>query len=123
MGALAVIALLLTTSGIYGVISYSVTQRTHEIGIRLALGAQNGHVLRLVMRETMWLVALGLGIGALTSLAATRWLVSLLYGLKENDPATMAAAAFLLMCVALWAGWFPARRATRVDPMIALRHE
>ena len=104
MGALAVIGLLLTTSGIFGVISYSVTQRTHEIGIQLALGAQNGQVLRLVMRETLWLVALGLGLGALASLAATRWLVSLLYGLKTNDPSTMAAAAFLLMCVALCAG-------------------
>jgi ABC-type antimicrobial peptide transport system permease subunit len=123
MGALAVIALLLTTSGIYGVISYSVTQRTHEIGIRLALGAQNGHVLRLVMRETLWLVALGMSIGAVTSLAASRWLASLLYGLKENDPGTMAAAAFLLMCVALLAGWLPAGRATKVDPMIALRNE
>jgi predicted permease len=123
MGTLAVIALLLTTSGIYGVISYSVTQRTREIGIRLALGAPGSHVLRLVMRETLWLVALGLGIGVLTSLAATRWLVSLLYGLKENDPITMAAAALLLMSVALWAGWFPARRATKVHPMVALRCE
>jgi ABC-type antimicrobial peptide transport system permease subunit len=117
------LALLLASIGLYGVMSYDVTRRTHEIGIRMALGAQRLHVLRMVLRETLWLVSIGLAIGLGVSLATTRFIASLLFGLTEKDPFTLATAAMLLLAVAVFAGCLPARRATRVDPMIALRHE
>lgn len=123
MGALAVLGLLLTTAGIYGVISYTVTQRTHEIGIRMALGAQTRTVAGLILRETLALMVTGLVVGLLAAWWAARWLASLLYDLREHDPLTLAGSAGLLLVVALLASWLPARRATQVDPLVALRYE
>jgi predicted permease len=119
----ALLALLLAGVGLYGVLSYDVARRTHEIGIRMALGAQRRDVIGLVMRETMLLVVIGVIIGLGASLGATRLIASLLYGLKPNDPLTIALAGLLLLTVAALAGYLPARRAARVDPMVALRHE
>ncbi|HYK21802.1 MAG TPA: ABC transporter permease, partial [Pyrinomonadaceae bacterium] len=117
------LALLLACIGLYGVLSYGVARRTNEIGIRMALGAQTRGVLWLVLREALTLVAIGLVVGVLASLALTRTAESLLYQLKPNDPLTITLAALLLASVAALAGYLPARRAARVDPMIALREE
>ena len=117
------LALLLACVGLYGVMSYGVARRTNEIGIRMALGAQGRSVLWLVLREALVLVVIGLVVGVLASLALTKTAESLLYELKPNDPLTIALATMLLMGVALVAGYLPARRAARVDPMIALRDE
>ncbi|MEK6410734.1 MAG: ABC transporter permease [Acidobacteriota bacterium] len=116
-------ALLLACVGLYGIMSYTVTRRTNEIGIRIALGARSADVVRLVMKETMLLVAAGVAIGLGAALAATRLIASLLYGLTPNDPVTMAVAALLMIAVAALAGYLPARRASRVDPMTALRYD
>jgi putative ABC transport system permease protein len=105
------------------VMSYDVARRTHEIGIRMALGAQRRDVVSLVMRETMLLVIIGVIIGLSASLGATRFIASRLYGLTPNDPLTIALASLLLLTVAALAGYLPARRAARVDPMVALRHD
>jgi predicted permease len=117
------LALVLSCIGLYGVMSYAVAQRTNEIGIRMALGAKRKGVLWLVMREVIKLVALGLVIGFLASLAGTRTAATLLFGLKPNDPLTIAAASVLLLAVSMLAGYLPARRAALVDPMVALRDE
>jgi predicted permease len=117
------LALLLACIGLYGVMSYGVARRTNEIGIRMALGARNRGVLWLVLREALLLVAIGLVIGVFASLALTKTAASLLYELKPNDPLTIAAATLLLATVAAVAGYLPARRAARVDPMTALREE
>jgi predicted permease len=117
------LALLLTAIGLYGVMSYVVTQRTHEIGIRMALGAHPRSILRLVMRDVALLLAVGAGAGALASLWVTRVLQQLLYGLKSNDGVTIVLAIVALVAVALVTSYIPARRAMRVDPMVALRHE
>jgi ABC-type antimicrobial peptide transport system permease subunit len=117
------LALLLACVGLYGVMSYGVARRTNEIGIRMALGARGQSVLWLVLREALVLVVIGLVVGVLASLAATRAAETLLYELKSNDPLTIAGATLLLAAVALLAGYLPARRASRVDPMIALREE
>jgi putative ABC transport system permease protein len=117
------LALLLTAIGLYGVMSYVVTQRMHEIGIRMALGAQPRSILRLVMRDVALLLAAGAGAGVLGSLWATRVLQQFLYGLKSNDAATILLAVAALVAVALCTSYIPARRAMRVDPMAALRHE
>ncbi|HJP93199.1 MAG TPA: FtsX-like permease family protein [Pyrinomonadaceae bacterium] len=117
------LALLLACIGLYGVMSYGVARRTNEIGIRMALGAQRRRVLWLVLREALTLVVIGLVVGVLASLAVTRTAATLLYELKPNDPLTITFAALLLVIVATMAGYLPARRAARVDPMVALRDE
>jgi putative ABC transport system permease protein len=123
LGALAAIALLLAAVGIYGTVSYWVRQRTPEIGIRVALGADQKNIFRLVLGRGMQFVFAGLALGIAGALAATRLLASLLFGVTPSDPATFAAIAALLFLVALLACWIPARRAMRVDPIVALRYE
>jgi putative ABC transport system permease protein len=123
LGLFAALSLALTAVGLYGVISFAVAQRTQEIGIRIALGAQSGDVVRLVMRQGMKLTLGGLAIGLAASWGATRLMESLLYGVDAADPATLALVVLLLLCVALLACYVPARRATRVDPLTSLRHD
>ncbi len=123
LGAFALLALALATVGIYGVMAYSVIQRTQEIGIRIALGAQTGDVLKMVLRQGLRLIAIGLALGLATAHALTRFMQGLLFGVKAADPLTFAAIALLLTAVALLACWIPARRATKVDPLVALRTE
>jgi len=122
-GGFGVLALVLACIGIYGVMAYSVSQRTNEIGIRMALGAQPGRVLRMVLGEASWMSVLGVIAGAGGALALSRLIASMLYGLKAYDPATFTASAAVLLLVALAASWIPARRAAGIDPMRALRHE
>jgi predicted permease len=122
-GAFGVVALVLACIGIYGVMAYNVARRTNEIGIRIALGAQTDQVLRMVLGEASWLAVFGIAIGLSCALWLTRFLATLLYGLKPSDPVTLAGAALLLLATALAAGWAPAWRASRVQPMEALRHE
>jgi len=121
IGVFSVFALLLAAIGIYGVVAYSVAERTHEIGIRVALGAARRDVVRLVLRRILKLVVPGVVLGIGGALATTRVLSTLLFGVKPNDPATFVGVAVLLVCVAFVAGFVPARRASRVDPLIALR--
>jgi putative ABC transport system permease protein len=123
LGLFAGIALILSAAGLYGVISYLVAQRTREIGMRMALGAQARDVLRLIMGQGAGLTAAGIVLGLLGALAATRVLENLLYGVSARDPLTFAGIAVLLALVALAATWLPARRAARVDPMVAIRNE
>jgi len=119
----AAIALVLATIGIYGVISYFVAQRTHEIGIRVALGAAPSDILRLVLGQGAVMILVGLALGVAGSLVFTRYFANLLYGVRPVDPLTILSVAVLLIIVALAACYFPAKRATRLDPLTALRYQ
>ena len=123
LGLFAALALILAAVGIYGAMAYAVNQRTHEIGIRTALGAQRWDVLRLVLRDGAKIALLGIVSGIAGALALTRLMASLLFEVKPTDPATFAGVAILLAFVAIAACYIPARRAMRVDPMVALRYE
>jgi ABC-type antimicrobial peptide transport system permease subunit len=115
--------LILACIGIYGIMAWMVSRRTHEIGIRIALGARSEQVLGMVLREAAWITSLGLAAGVGGALALGRLVASFLYGLKSWDPATFACSAAMLILVAMGASWIPARRASGVDPIRALRHD
>jgi putative ABC transport system permease protein len=123
LGGFATVALLLSAIGIYGVISYSVAQRTHEIGIRAALGARGIDVVNMILKFGMLMAGAGLVLGFLGALALTRLLTTLLFGVGARDPITIAGVGAILATVALLASYLPARRAAEVDPMICLRYE
>jgi putative ABC transport system permease protein len=123
LGAFAALALVLATIGIYGVVSHSVSRRVHEIGIRMALGAERRDVMRLVVGQGMATALIGIGAGLFATLGLTRFLASMLYGVRPTDPLTILASALALAAVSLLASYIPARRATKVDPMVALRYE
>jgi ABC-type antimicrobial peptide transport system permease subunit len=123
LGLFALVALLLAAVGLYGVLAYAVSERTHEIGIRMALGARRESVLGLILRQGVTLVAAGLAAGLLASLLLGRVLAGSLYGVPSTDPVTFAAIPLALLAVAVLSSWLPARRATQVDPTVALRQD
>jgi putative ABC transport system permease protein len=123
IGGFAAVALMLAATGIYGVMAYSVAQRTHEMGLRFALGAARGDVLRMVLGQAARLAIAGIVIGLAGALLLTRWMSTLLFGVEPTDPATFAAVAAGLAAIALTASALPARRAMRIDPIVALRQE
>jgi ABC-type antimicrobial peptide transport system permease subunit len=120
---LGILGTLLAALGIYGVLSYGVSQRIREIGIRIALGAQRGHVLRLIVGRGLRLAVLGAAVGVIAAAAITHWMSSLLFGVSATDPLTFAVVLLLVTAVAALAAYIPARRAMRVDPVVALRYE
>ncbi len=121
--AFAILALVIACVGLYGTVSYNVARRTGEIGIRMALGARRGNVVWMVLRGVLVLAIVGLAISIPTALVTTKFVESFLYGMKPNDPAAMTVAVTILMSAALVAGFLPAQKASRIDPMVALRHE
>jgi hypothetical protein len=123
LGVSGVLAVLMTAIGLFGVIAYMVSQRTHEIGVRMALGARQSDVMKMVMGQGLRLTAIGLGIGFVAAFGASRLLSPLLYGIGANDPVTMIAVAMGLAAIALTACYLPARKAMNVDPSVALRYE
>ena len=122
-GLFAVAALLMAAIGVYGIAAYTIAQRTREIGIRIALGADGADVRRLVVTQTLWPTLLGIAVGVLAAAVLTRFVVAMLYGVAPLDFATFAIGAVLLVSVALAATWIPTRRAIRIDPLVALRYE
>ena len=123
LGYSGLLALILSGIGVYGMLAFAVDQRTREIGIRIALGAGRGHVFKLAMGQGMVLTLIGVAVGLAGSFGLTRFLSSLLYGVYPNDSVTLIVASMSLGFVALLASYIPARRATKVDPMVALRYE
>jgi putative ABC transport system permease protein len=123
LASFGVLAMVLASIGMYGVISYSVMQRTQEIGVRIAMGASRRDVFAMILGQGARLAGLGIAMGLMGALAATRMMASFLYGVQANDPATYVGVSALLIGVAMFACYLPARRATRVDPMVALRNE
>jgi ABC-type antimicrobial peptide transport system permease subunit len=119
----AILALVIACVGLYGTVSYNVARRTGEIGIRMALGAQSGRVVWMVLREVCVLAAVGLAISVPTALATSKLVGSFLFGMKPNDPVSLTLAVVILLMAAILAGYMPARKASRIDPMIALRNE
>ena len=123
LGVFASVGLLLVAIGVFSVIAYTVSRQTHEIGIRMALGAGQGHVIAMVLRMGLGLLGLGIGVGLLLSFGVTRVIASQLWGVSPRDPITLVSVVFIVMLAGFTACYFPARRATRVDPMTALRYE
>jgi putative ABC transport system permease protein len=121
LGLFAALAMVLAAVGLYGVLSYGVSQRTHEIGIRMAVGARSADVLKLVMGQAARLAGVGLAVGVVGAFGLTRWMTSLLFGVTPTDPGTLAAVVLLMMGVVLVASLIPVRRAVKIDPMAALR--
>jgi ABC-type antimicrobial peptide transport system permease subunit len=123
LGIFAIVAFLLVCVGIYGVMAYAISQRTGEIGLRMALGARRSDILRIVLSEAGLIVVAGVGAGLMGSLVLTRFLQTLLFDIKPTDPLTFGTLTILLAGVALLASFIPARKASRIDPLVALRHE
>ena len=123
LGLFALLAAVLATVGIYGVITYSCNQRTHEFGVRMALGAERCEILKLVVQQGLWLTLMGVGIGLTGAYLLTRFMATLLYGVKPTDPLTYTAVTLLLVGIAVLASYIPARRATRLDAAAVLRGE
>ena len=121
--AFAILALMIACVGLYGTVSYNVARRTSEIGIRMALGAHRGRVVRMILKQVLVLAAVGLAIGVPVAFASSKVVASFLFGMKPNDPMTLSVAVAILLGAAILAGYAPARRASRIDPMVALRHE